>query len=151
MNLRECIRVASNRVFFINSGFMDRTGDEIHTCMLGGPVVCKADIKFQRWFTAYLDANVEVGLFAGFPGRGQIGRGSWRKPDSMKAMLEAMIAEPMAGASTAWVPSPAAATLHSIHYHRVDVPTRQMQLAMRPPRELQHLLTPPLVCKKPEP
>lgn len=145
LNLRECIRVASNRVFFINSGFMDRTGDEIHTCMLGGPVVRKADIKFQRWFTAYLDANVEVGLFAGFPGRGQIGRGSWRKPDSMKAMLEAMIAEPMAGASTAWVPSPAAATLHSIHYHRVDVMSRQMQVAVRQPVPVEDMLEPPFL------
>jgi len=150
LNLRECVRVASNRVFFINSGFMDRTGDEIHTSMLGGAVVRKADIKFQRWFSAYLDANVEVGLFAGFPGRGQIGRGSWRKPDSMKAMLEAMIAEPMAGASTAWVPSPAAATLHSIHYHRVDVTARQMQMAVGQPVLVEDMLEPPFLQAPPE-
>lgn len=149
-NLRECLRACQDRVFFINTGFMDRTGDEIHTCMMAGPVVPKGEMTSQLWIKAYEDSNVDIGLFSGFQGKGQIGKGMWPKPDSMKSMLEAKIAEPMAGASTAWVPSPSAAALHSIHYHRVDVPTRQMQLAMRPPRELDHLLEPPLMKVMPD-
>lgn len=147
-NLRECIREAMERVFFINTGFLDRTGDEIHTCMLAGPVVKKADMKKQPWIKSYEAGNVDLGLHSGFQGKGQIGKGMWAKPDSMKAMLEGKISELMAGASTAWVPSPVGAVLHSIHYHRVDVPERQMQLAMRPPASIEHLLEPPLLMEK---
>merc|ERR1712048_305932 len=145
VNLRECLRAAAERVFFINTGFLDRTGDEIHTCMLQGPVVRKADDKIQRWIRAYEDSNVDIGIFSGIPGKGQIGKGMWAKPDSMKAMLEAKIGELMAGASTAWVPSPTAAALHSIHYHRVNVPARQMQLAMRRPTNVEAIMTPPFL------
>eukprot|EP00931_Biecheleriopsis_adriatica_P116374 TRINITY_DN92016_c0_g1_i1.p1 TRINITY_DN92016_c0_g1~~TRINITY_DN92016_c0_g1_i1.p1 ORF type:complete len:785 (-),score=185.93 TRINITY_DN92016_c0_g1_i1:124-2478(-) len=148
-NLRECIREAAERVFFINTGFLDRTGDEIHTCMLAGPVVKKADMKKQPWIQSYEAGNVDLGLHSGFQGKGQIGKGMWAKPDSMKAMLEGKISELMAGASTAWVPSPSAAALHSIHYHRVNVVERQMQLAMRPAAKIEALLEPPLLTSKP--